>query len=89
MQARHVVKVELAQFPDNMQQNAHEFLMSILPVLLLSIYQGSVSSILQCKSCKGQSVKKEVFNCIEVPVPEREGVENCLERCLAEDGVQD
>ena len=52
VQARHAVKVELPQFADNTQQDAHEFLMAIFPVLQLSRYQGSTSSVLQCKSCK-------------------------------------
>ena len=75
-------KVELPQFADNKQQDAHEFLMAILPVLQLPRYQGSVSSVVQCKSWKYQSIKKEAFSCIEVPVPERgvASLENCLER---------
>ena len=87
VQARHAVNVELPKFADNTQQDAHEFLMAILPVLELTRYQGSVSSVLQCKSCKYQSIKKEVFSCIDVPVPERgvASLENCLERWLAED----
>ena len=72
LQVRHAVKVELPHFADNTQQDAHEFLMTILPVLQLSRYQGSLSSLLQCKSCKYQSIKKEIFSCIEVWVPERE-----------------
>ena len=52
VQVRHAVKVELPQFADNTQQDAHEFLMAIFPVLQLSRYQGSASSVLQCKSCK-------------------------------------
>ena len=52
VQARHVVKVELPQFADNTQQDAHEFSMAILAVLQLPRSQGSVSSVLQCKSCK-------------------------------------
>ena len=72
IQARHAVKVELPQFADNTQQDTHELLMTILPVLQLPRYQGSVSSFLQCKSCKYQSIKKEVFSCIEVPVPEKQ-----------------
>ena len=44
VQARHAVKAELSQFPDNTQQDEHELLMAILPVLQLPI--------LQCKSCK-------------------------------------
>ena len=55
-------------------------------------YQGSVSSaVLQCKSCKYQSIKKEVFSCIEVPVSERgvASLENCLERWLVALEVQD
>ena len=82
VQARYAVKGELPQFAYNIQQNAHEFLMTIFPVLQLPRYQGSVSSGLQCKSCKYQSIKKEVFSCIEVPVPERgvASLENCLER---------
>ena len=91
VQARHAIKVELPQFTENTQQDAHEFLMAILPVLQLPRYQGSVSSVLQCKSCKYQSIKKDVFSCIEVLVPEG-GVassENCLKRWLAADKVQD
>ena len=84
-------KSELPQFADNTQQDAHEFLMAILPVLQLPRYQGSVSSVLPCKSCKCQSIKKEVFSCIEVSVRERgvANLENCLERSLAADEVQD
>ena len=91
VQVRHAVKVELPHFADNTQQEAHELLMAILPVLQLPRYQGSVSSILQCKSCEYQSIKKEVFGCIEVPVPEigAASLENCLERWLAPDKVQD
>ena len=70
VQTNHAVKVELPQFADNTQQDALEFLMTFPPVLQLPGYQGSVSSILQCKSCKYQSVKK-VVKCIEVPMPER------------------
>ena len=33
VQVRDAVKVELPQFADNIQQDAHEFLMAILPVL--------------------------------------------------------
>ena len=33
VQARHAVNVELPQFADNTQQEAHEFLMEILPML--------------------------------------------------------
>ena len=72
VQVRHAVNVELPQFTDNTQQDAHEFLMAILPVLQLPRYQGSVLSVLQCKSCKYQSIKKEVFSCFETPVAERE-----------------
>ena len=91
VQARHAGKIELPQFADNTQQDAHEFLMAILPVLQLPRYRGSVSSVLQCKIRKYQSIKKEVFSCIEVPVPERRGasLENCLERWLAKSEVQD
>ena len=91
VQARHVVKVELPQFADNKQQGAHEFLMTILPVLQLPRYQGSVSSVLQCKTCRYQSIKKEVLSCIEVPVPERgaASLENCLDRWWAADKVRD
>ena len=91
VQARHAVKVELPQFADNTQQDAHEFLMPILPMLQLPRYQGSASSVLQCKNCKYHSIKKEVFSCIEVPVLERgiASLENCLERWLAADEVQD
>ena len=69
VQARHAVKVELPQFADNTQQDAHEFLMAIISVLQLPRHQGSVSSVLQCKSCKYQYIKKEVLSGIEVPVP--------------------
>ena len=72
VQARHAVKVELPQFADSAQQDAHKFLMEILPVLQLPRHPESVSSVLECKSCKYQSIKKEIFSCIEVPVPERE-----------------
>ena len=92
MQVRHAVKVELPQFADNTQQDAREFLMAILPVLQLPRYQGSVSSVLQCKSCKYQSIKTlPVFSCIEVQVPEigAASLENCLQRWLAPDKVQD
>ena len=70
VQARHADKIELPQFAGNTQQDAHEFLMAILPVLQLPRYQGSVSSVLQ---------SSEVFSCIEVPVPERgvASLENC------------
>ena len=47
--------------------------------------------MLQCKSCKRQSAKRYVFSCIEVPVPQREGIanlENCLKKWLAQDEVQ-
>ena len=44
VQARHAVKVELPQFADKTQQDAHQFLMTILPVLQLP--QGSVSTVL-------------------------------------------
>ena len=91
VQARHAVKVELPQFADNTQQDTHEFLMAILPVLQFPRYWGCVSSVLQCKNCKYQSIKKEVFSCIEVAVPGRgvKSLENCLERWLAADQVQD
>ena len=56
---RHAAKVELPQFADNTQQDAHELLMAILPVLQLPRYQGSVSSVLHCKSCKYQSIKNK------------------------------
>ena len=46
VQVRHAAKVELPQFADNTQKDAHEFLMAILPVLQLPRYQGSVSSAL-------------------------------------------
>ena len=57
--------------------------MAILPVLQLPRYQGSVSSVLHCKSCKYQSIKKEFFGHIEVPVLGRgvASLRNCLERC--------
>ena len=82
VQVRHVVKVELPQFADNKQQDAYEFVMTILLVLQLRRYQGSVSSVLQYKSGKCQSTKKYVLSFIEVPVPERgvASLENCLER---------
>ena len=70
VQANHAVKVELPQFADKTQQDSLEFLMTFLPVLQLPRYQGSVLSILQCKSRKYQSVKK-VFKCIEVLMPNR------------------
>ena len=38
VQARHAVKVELPQFANNTQQDVHEFLMAILPVLQLPRY---------------------------------------------------
>ena len=41
VQARHVVKVELPQFADNTQQDAHEFLIAILPVQQLPRHQGT------------------------------------------------
>ena len=85
VQARHAVKVELPHFADNTQQDENEFLIAILSALQLSRYQGS------CKSCKYQSIEKEVVSCIEVSVPER-GVsilENCLEIWLTADEVQD
>ena len=65
--------------------------MKILPLLQLARYQGSVSSVLQCKSCKYQSIKKDVFSCIEVPVPEIDvtSLKKCLEKWLAADEVQD
>ena len=90
VQARHALKVELPQFADNTQQHTHEFLMAILPVLQLPRDQESVSSVLQCKCCKYQSIKKEVFSCIEVPVPERgvANLENCLERWFKIGNVQ-
>ena len=91
MQSRHAVKNELLQFADNTQQGSYEFLMAILPVLQLPRYQGSVSSVLPCKRCKYQSIKKEVFSCFGVAFPERgvESLENCLERWLAADEVHD
>ena len=65
--------------------------MAILPVLQLPRCQGSVSSVLQCKSCKYESIKEEVFSCIEVPVLEIgvASLENCLQRWLAPEEVQD
>ena len=82
VQVRYTVKVELTQFFDNTQQDAHEFLVAI---------SNGVSSVLQCKSCKYQSIKKEVLSWIEVPVPEIgvASLENCLERWLAADEVPD
>ena len=41
VQARHAVKVELPQFADNTQQDAHEFLTAILPVQQLPRHQGT------------------------------------------------
>ena len=38
VQVRHAVKVELPQFADNSQQDTHEFLREILPVLQLPRY---------------------------------------------------
>ena len=35
VQVRHAVKVELPQFAENTQQDVHEFLMAILPLLQL------------------------------------------------------
>ena len=49
--------------------------MAILPVLQLPKYQGSVSSILQCKSSKYLPIKKAFFSCTEVKLREREGRE--------------
>ena len=91
VQARYAVKFEFPQFADNIQQDTHEFSMTILPVPRLPRYQGCVSSILQCKICKYQSIKKQVFACIEVLVPERgvASLGNCLESWLGEDDVQD
>ena len=65
VQARHAVKIELPQFADNTRQDAHEFLMAIISVLPLPRHQGSVSSVLQCKSCKYQYIKKDVLSAIE------------------------
>ena len=36
VQVRHAVKVDLPQFADNTQQDAHEFIMAIFPVLQIS-----------------------------------------------------
>ena len=91
VQARQTVKLSFHNLLIT-EQYAHDLLTAILPLLQLPKYQGSVSSILQCESCKYHSIKKEVFSCIEVPVPEREGVaslENCLDRWSAEYKVQD
>ena len=65
--------------------------MKILPLLQLPRYQGSVSSVLQCKSCKYQFIKKEVFSYIEIPVPEIDlaSLRNSLEKWLAAEEVQD
>ena len=52
VQGRHTVKVELPQFADNTQQDAHEFLIPILPVLQLPSYHRSASTVLQFKSYK-------------------------------------
>ena len=60
VQARHAVKDEFPQFAGNIQQDAHEFLMAIPPVLQLPRCHGSVSSVLQCKNCKYQSNKKSL-----------------------------
>ena len=49
-QARHAVKVKLPKFSDNTQQDTHEFLMKILPVLQLPRYQWIVSRMVKCKS---------------------------------------
>ena len=38
VQARHAVKVELPQFADSTQQDAHEFLKAVLPVLQFPRY---------------------------------------------------
>ena len=91
VQPRHAVKVELPQFADNTQRNAHEFLMANFPVLQLPRYQGSVSSVLQCKSCVNTSLSRKRKSCTEVPVPERgvASLENCLQRWLAADEFQD
>ena len=91
VQPRHAVKVELPQFADNTQRNAHEFLMANFPVLQLPRYQGSVSSVLQCKSCVNTSLSRKRKSCTEVPVPERgvASLETCLQRWLAADEFQD
>ena len=60
VQARYAVKVAFPQFSDNTQQDAHEFLMAILPLLQLSRYQESVSLVLQCKSGKYQSIERSI-----------------------------
>ena len=93
VQVRHTVNVELTQFADSTQQDPHEFLMAILQFCRMQLprYQRSVSSVRQCKSCKYQSIRKEVFSCTEVPVPEIGigSLENSLERWLAADEAQD
>ena len=60
VQAGHAVKDEFPQFAGNIQQDSHELLMAIPPVLQLPRCQGSVSSVLQCKNCKYQSNKKSL-----------------------------
>ena len=74
--ARHAFKIESPQFADNMQ-----IILNGSSSSAAVRYQGSVSSVLECKSCKYQSIKREVFSCIEVLVPERSisSLENCLE----------
>ena len=75
--ARHAFKIESPQFADNMQiiLNGSSSSAAVIKI------SGSVSSVLECKSCKYQSIKREVFSCIEVLVPERSisSLENCLE----------
>ena len=73
-QARNAIKIELPQFADNNQQDAHEFLMAIIPRLALWKYQGRVVSLRKCR-CGYQSTKYELFTCTEVPVLERENQE--------------
>ena len=65
--------------------------MAFFPLLQLPRYQGSVSLVLRCKRCNNQSIKKEFFSCIEVPVPEIDAasLENCLESWLAANEVQE
>ena len=89
-QARNAIKSELPQFANNNQQDAHEFLMAIIPSLVLPNYQGKVTSVLKC-SCGCQSSKPEMFACIEVPVLETNQVklEECIEKWLAEEEVEE
>ena len=90
-QARNAIKSELPQFADSNQQDAHEFLMAIIPRLALLKYQGRVVSLLKCR-CSYQSTKYELFTCIEVPVLERENqvsLEDCIQKWLAAEKVEE